>query len=363
MPGIARCYSGARGYGTVKAFPVSSQVIPESPGPPNLAPMGSVSISIMRCIILAVLIAAVAAAPYYRSNDETTKNSYIVKLKDGTHPTAFSKKLPFGVTVKCTWTKVFNGLAVETQDVSKLLSLEGVEYVEDDMVVRASSNWNFNRIAQSDIPVKRQGVDVPGDIYIVDTGIRHTHIEFDGRASNFYDYEGGNGNDCNGHGTHVAGTAGGNNVGQSAGSEVFSVRVLNCFGGGSISDVISGLEAIATGGKGGGVVNLSLGTGPNSAFDEAVREVVRAGYEAVVAAGNVNDDACNYSPARVAEATTVGANDNDGNKAVFSNHGPCVDIYQPGVNIFSASSDCDSCYVTLSGTSMAAAYESGVQAL
>ncbi|XP_077985237.1 aqualysin-1-like [Glandiceps talaboti] len=322
-----------------------------------------VSIRIMRCIILAVLVAAAAAVPYYRSAGDRAQNRYIVKLKDGVHPTVFSRKLPFGVTVKSTWTKVFNGLAVETQDVSKLLSLADVEYIQDDMILTASSNWNLNRVAQRSVPVKSQGADAGGDIYIVDTGIRHSHVEFGGRSSGFHDYEGGDvsGSDCNGHGTHVAGTAGGSSVGQSGNSNVFSVRVLSCAGSGSTSDIVDGLEAVAAGGNG-GVVNLSFGGAPNAALDEAVREVVRAGYTAVVAAGNNGGDACNVSPARVAEATTVGANDGDGNRAGFSNYGACVDTYQPGVDIRSASHTCDSCYATISGTSMAAAYESGVQA-
>ncbi|XP_070535702.1 aqualysin-1-like isoform X2 [Ptychodera flava] len=293
----------------------------------------------MRLFLLALLVAAVSAADFYTSST-AIPNSYIVKLKSNAK--AFARNAPAGVTITKSWSKVLNAVAVETNDIKQLLARDDVEYVQEDSIVTAMFDNTLDRIARA--RPARAAAASGSTVFVVDSGIRYSHVEFGGRASPFFDFEGGNGGDCNGHGTHVAGTAGG------SGAALSSVRVLGCNGAGSTSNICDGLEAVMNGGSRGDVVNLSLGGSASSALDACVRSVANAGFQAVVAAGNNGGNACNYSPARVAEATTVGAED-----ASFSNTGPCVDTYAPGTNIRSASNDCDTCYETMSGTSMAAA--------
>jgi subtilisin family serine protease len=207
--------------------------------------------------------------------------------------------------------------------------------------------------------------------YVIDTGILTTHYEFRGRAFAIFDaYEGeGNGQDCNGHGSHVAGTIGGQTFGVAKKVRLLSVRVLNCQGTGAWSDVINGVNFV-TWHRGQSaqqgvpaVANMSLGGETNRAADAAVRNSIRAGVTYVVAAGNANSDAANYSPAAVAEAITVGATNKVDARAEFSNYGPTLDLFAPGVSITSAWTGNDLMVATASGTSMAAPHVAGVVAL
>ena len=172
--------------------------------------------------------------------------------------------------------------------------------------------------------------------YVIDTGILTTHWEFQGRASAIYDFEPeGNGVDCNGHGSHVAGTIGGQTFGVAKRARLLGVRVLNCQGTGTWSDVIDGVNYVtwhhARPAQQGipALANMSLGGSENRAVEAAVRNSIRAGVTYVVAAGNGNEDAGNYSPAGLSEAITVGATDQSDSRAEFSNYGSTLDLLHP----------------------------------
>jgi subtilisin family serine protease len=236
------------------------------------------------------------------------------------------------------------------------------------------ASWGLDRIDQRTLPLNdhyaynNDGESV--NAYVIDTGILPTHWEFDGHAFPIYDFEGeGNGVDCNGHGSHVAGIIGGRTFGVAKNVRLFGVRVLNCQGAGTWSDVIDGVNFV-TWHRGQpaqqgipALANMSLGGATNRAVEAAVRNSIRAQITYVVAAGNGNSDAANYSPAAVAEAITVGATNRSDSRAEFSNYGPALDLFAPGVGIPSAWIGNDLMIATASGTSMAAPHVAGVVAL
>ncbi len=238
-----------------------------------------------------------------------------------------------------------------------------------------NASWGLDRIDQRDLPLNRfYAYHNDGDgvnAYVIDTGILPTHYEFRGRASAIYDAvdREGNGVDCNGHGSHVAGTIGGRTFGVAKKVRLFGVRVLNCQGSGTWSDVIDGVNFVtwhrAQPEQQGipAVANMSLGGETNRAADAAVRNSIRAGVTYVVAAGNGNADAATYSPAGVVEAITVGATNQLDARAEFSNYGATLDLFAPGVGIPSAWIGDDLMIATASGTSMASPHVAGVVAL
>jgi hypothetical protein len=174
----------------------------------------------------------------------------------------------------------------------------------------------------------------------------------------------GNGtNDCNGHGTHVAGTTGGTGYGVAKQVTIHPVRVLNCQGSGTTAGVIAGVDWVTQNHVKPAVANMSLGGGASSSLDSAVSNSINAGVSYAIAAGNSNANACNYSPARVAAANTVGATTNTDARSSFSNYGTCLDIFAPGSSITSAWNTSDSATNTISGTSMATPHVAGAIAL
>jgi subtilisin family serine protease len=203
--------------------------------------------------------------------------------------------------------------------------------------------------------------------YVIDTGIHASHGDFGGRVVQGRDTVDGvlPAADCHGHGTHVAGTVGGTTWGVAKSVTLVAVRVLNCSGSGTTSGVIAGVDWVTGDHQPGqpAVANMSLGGSPSTALDNAVRNSIADGVSYAIAAGNSNRSACNFSPARVAEAMTIGATDQSDRRASFSNRGTCVDWFAPGVGITSAWWTSNSATNTISGTSMATPHTAGVAAL
>jgi subtilisin family serine protease len=254
-----------------------------------------------------------------------------------------------------------------------------VAYVEQNHTVRIQDtqnnppSWGLDRIDQRNLPLSGSytyPTTAPTvHAYIIDTGIRFSHSALGGRATSGFDaIDGGSADDCNGHGTHVAGTVGSGAYGVAKAVQLVGVRVLNCSGSGTNAQVIGGIEWVTNNAIKPAVANMSLGGGANSSIDTAVRNSINSGVTYAIAAGNGNQlgirqNACNYSPARVAEAITVGATQNNDAAASFSNFGTCVDILAPGVSITSSWSTNDTATNTISGTSMATPHVAGAAAL
>jgi subtilisin family serine protease len=234
---------------------------------------------------------------------------------------------------------------------------------------QTGATWGLDRIDQSSRPLSSTysytstGAGV--DAYVIDTGILGTHTEFTGRMKNGYSAIGKSTNttDCNGHGTHVAGTVGGTSYGVAKKVSLIPVRVLNCQGSGTNSGVIAGINwAIKNHTTNKAVANMSLGGGVSSTLDAAINNLINDGVTVVVAAGNSAAIACNYSPARVPNAITVAASTDTDTLAYFSNFGTCVDIIVPGFDITSSVIGSNTATAVFSGTSMASPHVAGAVA-
>ncbi|MCF3123622.1 S8 family peptidase [Streptomyces arenae] len=231
--------------------------------------------------------------------------------------------------------------------------------------------WGLDRIDQRRLPLSTTytyRTTAPGvSVYVIDTGLRTTHAEFGGRASVGVDTvgDGQNGNDCNGHGTHVGGVAAGTTYGVAKQAKLVAVRVLNCQGSGTTSAVVAGIDWVTKNAKRPAVANMSLGGGASQVLDTAVRNSISSGVTYTVSAGSSGQSggACDTSPARVPETIGVGATDSGDRRASSSNYGACVSLFAPGVQIPSAWKDSDTSSTTLSGTSMATAHVAGAAAL
>ena len=272
--------------------------------------------------------------------------------------------------------QVINGFVAQVES-AKLAALRAdprVAYVEQDQVMKASATqsrptWGLDRIDERSLPLDRAyrynatGSGVTA--YIIDTGIRESHREFGGRVVGGVTAidDGRGSDDCNGHGTHVAGTVGGSRYGVAKEVSLFAVRVLGCRGDGSNSGVIAGVDWVTRNHRKPAVVNMSLGGGASRALDAAVNNSVRAGVSYAVAAGNENQNACNVSPSRVDAAVTVGSTTSGDRRSSFSNYGSCVDLFAPGSDITSAWYTGDRSTNTISGTSMASPHVAGAIAL
>jgi subtilisin family serine protease len=282
----------------------------------------------------------------------------------------------FGVAVHYRYADALLGFAA-SMPASSLEALQknpNVDYIEADQIVtidatQTGATWGLDRIDQTALPLNgtyiynNTGANVRA--YIIDTGILTSHNEFGGRAVSGYDFVDNDPNaiDCNGHGTHVAGTVGGTTYGVAKSVSLVAVRVLDCGGSGTTSGVIAGVDWVTTNAQKPAVANMSLGGGISSALDTAVTNAINSGVTFAVAAGNSNRDACKFSPARVPAAITVGATTNTDARASYSNYGSCLDLFAPGSSITSAWYTSNTATNTISGTSMATPHVAGVAAL
>lgn len=322
---------------------------------------------------VALILSALAATPPASAAPPTT-SQFIVTL-DGSGPVAdlladLLDQLGVG-RVLDTYEHAISGGLVELPDAlgAVLAALPGVTGVERNATISIhdTASWGIDRIDQRHLPLDGSygpGADGSGvTAYIIDTGIQANHPAFGSRVVDGHSTVGADPfTDCNGHGTHVAGTVGGDGLGVATGVSLVAVQVMNCAGEGTVAGVIAGVDHVAADHTTGpAVANLSLGGGTSAALDAAVSGLVADGVTVVVAAGNENRNACNSSPARVATAITVGATTSSDAKASYSNFGPCVDLFAPGSNIVSATPDGGS--TALSGTSMASPHVAGVAAL
>ncbi len=327
----------------------------------------------------------------FRHAKEPVPGQYIVVLRDDVARLANEQRsaLPdiasvaqamarsHGAQLQMSFSHVLRGFVVNAEDraLVNLLLDPRVAYVEEDGVVRLSqttqpnATWGLDRVDQRDRPL--DGLYIHDTTaanvysYIIDTGVRPTHNDFGGRVlSGFTSINDGRGsNDCNGHGTHVAGTVAGTTWGVAKAARIVPVRVLNCQGSGTNAGVIAGMDWVAANHVKPAVANMSLGGGASTATDNAVTAMRNAGVTVVVAAGNENQNACNVSPARSPNAITVGSTTSTDARSNFSNWGSCVNIFAPGSSITAPWHTSNTATNTISGTSMAAPHVAGVAAL
>lgn len=280
--------------------------------------------------------------------------------------------------VKRNYNRVINAALINANPnrINALANNPRVRLIEQDAIVttagiQSNPSWGLDRIDQRALPLSgtyddanNTGSNIP--VYIVDTGIYAAHVDFENRVTSGFTVitDGRGSNDCNGHGTHVAGTVGGKNFGVAKTVTLIPVRVLDCNGSGTLSGVIAGLDWLAANHPTGlaGVVNMSLGGAASSSLDIAVENLINRKISVVVAAGNSNADACRYSPARVPAALTIGSTETNDARAGYSNFGTCLDLFAPGSSIPSAWIGSTTATSTISGTSMASPHVAGIVA-
>ncbi|WP_249123892.1 S8 family peptidase [Saccharopolyspora erythraea] len=312
----------------------------------------------------------------------TVAGQYIVALTGPASPSATAEAAVsaqaqgladrYGATVRDVYSASFRGFAVNAteQQARRMAADPHVRYVEADGIAHVAGtqqnppSWGLDRIdGRRDSAYTYPNDGAGATAYVLDTGVDLRHTSFEGRARSGHDFidNDSDASDCQGHGTHVAGTIASREYGVAKKADIVSVRVLNCQGSGQWSQVIGGIDWVAQNAEAPAVANMSLGGGASQSVDDAVRGAIRAGVSFALAAGNDNRDACNTSPARVAEAITVGSTDSSDRRSSFSNYGRCLDLFAPGSNITSTRNGGGS--TSMSGTSMATPHVAGAAAI
>jgi aqualysin 1 len=332
-----------------------------------------------RTTLLALLFAAlVAVLPISaQATRASAAARYIVVLKNAVDSRAVANlhAAEYGANVDNVWSVALHGYSavIPTDRVVALRGDQNVAYVVPDGVATATAQvlpWGVDKIdadLSSTLAGNGSGAVTNVDAYVIDTGIDTSHPDLN--VVEFRSFIGGPKTDCNGHGSHVAGTIGAKDdangvVGVAPGIRLHAIKVLNCSGSGSWSSVISGINYVASTTPRPAVANMSLGGAQNSAVDDAVKGAVSHGVFFAVAAGNDGGNACTHSPAAAGTAggiATTAATDSTDHEASWSNYGSCVDLWAPGVSIYSTYKNGG--YATLSGTSMATPHVAGGAAL
>jgi subtilisin family serine protease len=342
--------------------------------------------SLMAVCVMAAVVCPQSLRSKLLTADNGVYGRYIVLYNDDYEPQQAASSLAavsvandlavsYGASVDQIYLKTIRGFsAVMSPKQARAMSNDPrIKLIEPDRIVEVSSQqanapWNLDRIDQRALPwdsiYNYTGSGAGVHVYILDTGIRVSHLEFGGRASIAYDAigDGQNGNDCNGHGTHVAGIVGGSTWGVAKQATLHAVRVIPCSGSGLLSGVLAGVEWVTANHISPAVANISA-TAPGSSIslETAINNSIASGVVYTIAAGNGAGDACNFTPARVPDAFTIGASDQGDYRN--SNGGPCVDLFAPGIGIVSAGIASDTATQVMSGSSMASPMAAGVAAL
>jgi subtilisin family serine protease len=344
---------------------ISAAAMPSSPQPGRVAALEAANQAQARTRYMVVFKSALGSSESRQARDQFM---------------AGSAGLAAGARIEYTYDTALRGFAVSLPAAAADAFLDAiannpnVDRVEIDSIVsrqavtQTSAPWGLDRADQRSLPLSSSfswtasGTGVRA--FVIDTGILSSHAQFSGRiAAGFTAIADGRGtDDCNGHGTHVAGTIGGSVSGLAKSVTLVPVRVLDCSGSGTLSGVVAGIDWVAANAPARSVMNLSLGGTASSTLDQAVAGAIARGVTAVVAAGNSAANACNYSPARVPEAITVAASNTSDQRASFSNFGACIDLFAPGESIVSTWYTGSTALATLSGTSMASPHVAGAVA-
>jgi subtilisin family serine protease len=338
------------------------------------------SLAFRVALVVGVVFATILGTTPAQAYVAVARSTYIVQVKDGTAASVRALISKLGETPHDELTEVMDGFVLDLTDseVAALRADANVLQVVADQPMSLmdtqspTPSWGLDRIDQNNTTYdgaynypSSAGAGVR--VYIVDTGVMASDPDFAGRIETGADMFGQNlqGADCQGHGTHVAGTAAGTKFGVAKKATIIPVRVLGCSGSGTWSLFISAMDWIIANHPAGtpGVMNASIGGGKSQLVNDAIQKLFAAGITPVVAAGNENGDACGRSPASSPNAITVGASDRNDTRAYFSNFGDCVDVFAPGVDIMSNNYADATTPRSLQGTSMASPHVAGLAAL